>query len=86
MLTTRQHYPASGSATSHQRSDRVIRPIAPPLLSLNPPPASIARRLLHGRRAPDGGAALGDLEDQAGVDEAVALDEAILLLALAGWP
>ena len=35
-------------------------------------------------RAPDRRAALGDLEHEAGVDEAVALDEAILLLALAG--
>jgi hypothetical protein len=40
--------------------------------------------LVHGRRAPDRGAALGDLEHETGVEQAVAFDEAILLLALAG--
>ena len=44
----------------------------------------LGEHLVHRRRAPDRGAALGDLEHEAGVDEAVALDEAVLLLALAG--
>ncbi|HEY8871167.1 MAG TPA: hypothetical protein VIM30_17490 [Candidatus Limnocylindrales bacterium] len=38
----------------------------------------------HRRRAPDRRAAVGDLEGEPGLEEAVALDEAILLLALAG--
>ena len=44
----------------------------------------LGEHLGHRRRAPDRGAAVGDLEHEAGVDEAVALDEAVLLLALAG--
>jgi hypothetical protein len=45
--------------------------------------AGLGEHLRHRRRAPDGAAAVGDLEHEPGVDEAVALDEAILLLALA---
>ena len=50
------------------------------------PGTGFGEHLVHRWRAPDGGTALGNLEHQVGVDEAVALDEAILLLALAGWP
>ncbi|HEU4571619.1 MAG TPA: hypothetical protein VFR93_02960 [Candidatus Limnocylindrales bacterium] len=44
----------------------------------------LGEHLRHRRRAPDGGPAVGDLEHEPGVDEAVAVDEAVLLLALAG--
>src|SRR6266511_1132283 len=44
----------------------------------------LADHLVHGWRAPHGGAALGNLDHQPRVDEAVPLDEAILLLTLAG--
>jgi hypothetical protein len=42
------------------------------------------QHLVHRWRAPDRRAALGDLEHESRVDEAVALDKAVLLLALAG--
>ena len=45
--------------------------------------ARLGEHLGHRRRAPDRGAAVGDLEHEARVDQAVALDEAVLLLALA---
>jgi hypothetical protein len=51
---------------------------------IEPPGARLDEHLGHGRGAPDGGPAVGHLEDQSSVDEAVALDEAILLFALAG--
>ena len=47
---------------------------------------SPGEHLGHRRRAPYRRPAVGDLEDEPGVDEAVALDEAVLLLALARWP
>src|SRR6266542_3181173 len=46
----------------------------------------LGQHLLHRRRAPDRRPALGDLERQARVHQSVALDEAVLLLALAGRP
>lgn len=38
----------------------------------------------HRRRTPDRGPALGDLEDETRVEQAMALDESVLLLAVAG--
>ncbi|HWP63892.1 MAG TPA: hypothetical protein VNO86_10525 [Candidatus Binatia bacterium] len=46
----------------------------------------LREHLGHRRRAPHRRAAVGDLEDEARVHEAVAVDEAVLLLALAGRP
>jgi hypothetical protein len=45
----------------------------------------LVEHLDHRRGAPDRRAALGHLEEASGVDEAIALDEAILLLALTRW-
>ena len=44
----------------------------------------LREHLVHRRRAPDGSAAVSNLEDEPRVDEAVPHDEAVLLLALAG--
>jgi len=47
------------------------------------PGARLGEHLGHRRRAPDGCPALRDLVHEPGVDEAVPLDEPVLLLALA---
>lgn len=47
------------------------------------PRLRLREHLGHRRRAPNGAATVGHLEHEPGVDEPVAVDEAVLLLALA---